>query len=193
MLKRLYHWTLAKAAHPLAERWLALVAFMESSFFPIPPDIMLLPMALARPLKAFRYAAITTLASVIGAGVGWIIGASFFGTIGIWLLGVYGVEDQFAEIAAQFNDRGVWIVLAAGFTPIPFKVITIASGATGLSIYVLLAASVVARGARFFLLAALLRWFGEPVKALIEKHFGLITFAVAILFVGGFVAVKYLI
>ncbi len=193
MLKRLYHWTLAKAAHPLAERWLALVSFMESSFFPIPPDIMLIPMALAKPLKAFRFALITTIASVIGAAVGWIIGASFFNTAGVWLLDVYGVQDQFAEIAAQFNERGIWIVLAAGFTPIPFKVITIASGATGLSIYVLLTASLVARGARFFLLAALLRWFGEPVKAIIEKHFGLVTTVVALLFVGGFVAVRYLI
>ncbi|MGB7405136.1 MAG: YqaA family protein [Pacificimonas sp.] len=193
MLKRLYHWTLEKAAHPLAERWLALIAFLESSFFPIPPEVMLGPMALARPEKAFRFAGITTMFSVFGAALGWVIGASFFSTIGVWLLDLYGARDQFAELSTTFNERGVWIVLAAGFTPIPFKIITVASGATGMSIYVMLAASVVGRGARFFLFAALLRYFGEPVKALLDKHFGLITTAVAVVAILGFVAVRWLV
>jgi|TARA_R100000501_G_scaffold17911_1_gene34609 membrane protein YqaA with SNARE-associated domain len=192
MLRRLYHWTLAKAAHPLAERWLALISFMESSFFPIPPDILLAPMALSRPHRAIRFALIATLSSVAGAALGWVIGASFFQTVGVWLLDVYGVRDQFATISAEFNKRGVMIVLLAGFTPIPFKVITIASGATGLSIYTMLAASLVARGARFFLLAGLLKYFGEPMKALLDRHFGLITMALGILFVGGFLAVRFL-
>lgn len=193
MLRRLYHWTLAKAADRRAEWWLAAVAFMESSFFPIPPDVLLIPMALARPERALRFAGIATLASTVGAAFGWIIGASFFATAGQWLLGVYGVEEQFTEIAARFNEEGALIVFLAGFTPIPFKVITIASGATGLSIYVLLTASLVSRGARFFLVGGLLKLFGEPAKALIERHFGLVTTLAAVLLVGGFVAVRFLI
>ena len=192
MLKRLYLWTLAKAAHPLAERWLAAIAFLESSVFPIPPDVVLAPMALSRPRRALRFAAIATLASVAGAALGWVIGASFFETAGRWLLQVYGAEDDFATIAARFNDQGWLIVLIAGFTPIPFKVITIASGATGLSPYVLLAASLVSRGARFFLLAGLLAVFGEPMKRLLDRHFGLITALVAILLIGGFLSVRWL-
>ena len=192
MLKRLYRWTLDKSAHPLAERWLAAVAFAESSFFPIPPDIMLAPMALARPNRALRYAGIATLFSVMGAAIGWIIGYSFFETAGMWLLEVYGAEDKFADISAAFNERGWIIVLLAGFTPIPFKVITIASGATGLSIYVLLMASLISRGARFFLLAGLLKLFGEPMKRLLDRHFGLITALVAAVAVAGFFAVRYL-
>lgn len=193
MLKRLYHWTLEKAAHPLAERWLALVSFVESSFFPIPPDVMLLPMALARPDRALRLAGICTFFSVCGAALGWVIGASFYETAGRWLLELYGAQDDFAEIAAAFNDRGVAIVLLAGFTPIPFKVITIASGMTGMSIYAMLAASIVGRGGRFFLIAILLKLFGEPMKRIIEKHFGLITIAVAVLVVAGFFAIRFLI
>lgn len=192
MLKRLYDWTLAKAAHPLAERWLAVISLVESSFFPIPPDVVLAPMALSRPERALKYAGIATFASVLGAAIGWMIGAIFFETAGRWLLDFYGAGEQFAQISADFNERGWLIVLLAGFTPIPFKIVTIASGATGLSIYVLLAASVVSRGARFFLLAGLLKLFGAPVKALLDRHFGLITSLFALLLVGGFLAVRFL-
>ncbi|MBZ6379258.1 cytochrome B [Pacificimonas flava] len=192
MLKSLYRWTLEKAANPLAERWLALVSFLESSVFPIPPDVMLVPMALARPHRALRLAGICTFASVCGAALGWIIGASFFEVIGAPIVSFYGAEDKFAEIQAAFNEEGVAIVLLAGFTPIPFKVITIASGMTGMSIYSMLAASIVGRGARFFLLAGLLKLFGEPVKRLIDRHFGLITILVALLIVAGFAAIHYL-
>lgn len=193
MLKRLYHWTLAKAAHPLAERWLALISFMESSFFPIPPDVLLAPMALARPLKAFRFAFITTAASVLGAALGWFIGASLFETIGRWVLDLYGAQEQFDALAETFNSQAVGVVFLAAISPVPFKVFTIASGATGFSLWTMLAVSVVGRGMRFFLLAGLLRYFGEPMKALIDRHFGLFTTIIGVLFIGGFVAVKYLI
>jgi membrane protein YqaA with SNARE-associated domain len=193
MLKRLYEWTLAKAAHPLAERWLAAIAFVESSVFPIPPDVVLAPMCLARPDRAMRYGGICTAGSTVGAGLGWIIGALLFETVGRWVLALYNVEAEFADIAARFNDEGWLIVMLAGFTPIPFKVVTIASGATGLSIYVLLVASVISRGARFFLVAGLLKLFGEPMKRVIDRHFGLITFAVAALLVGGFAALRWLV
>ncbi|MBV7256187.1 DedA family protein [Pacificimonas sp. WHA3] len=193
MLKRLYHWTLAKAAHPLAERWLALISFMESSFFPIPPDVLLAPMALARPLKAFRFAAITTITSVLGAALGWVIGASLFDTVGTWLLSTYGAEEQFASLAETFNSQAISIVFLAAVSPVPFKIFTIASGATGFSLWTMLAISVIGRGLRFFLLAGLLRYFGEPMKALLDRHFGLITTLIGILFIGGFVAAKYLI
>lgn len=193
MLKRLYHWTLAKAGHPLAERWLAFIAFIESSLFPIPPDVVLAPMCLARPDKAMRYAAICTAGSTVGAGLGWVIGAVLFESVGRWVLSVYGVEAEYMEIAHRFNEDGWLIVMLAGFTPIPFKVVTIASGATGLSIYVLLAASVISRGARFFLVGGLLKLFGEPMKRTIDRHFGLITFAFAALLIGGFAAIKWLI
>ena len=193
MLKRLYHWTLAKAAHPLAERWLAFIAFVESSLFPIPPDVVLAPMCLARPDRALRYAGVCTAGSTLGAGLGWIIGAVLFESVGRWVLHVYGVETEFYEIAQRFNEQGWLIVMLAGFTPIPFKVVTIASGATGLSPVVLLAASIVSRGARFYLVAVLLRMFGEPMKRLLDRHFGLITFAFAALLIGGFIVVKWLV
>ncbi len=192
MLKRLYRWTLAKAAHPLAERWLAAVSFIESSFFPIPPDIMLIPMCLARPDKAFRYALICTIASVLGALLGYAIGYFLFASIGAPILDFYGLSGEFDAFSARFNEQGWLIVLAAGFTPLPFKVITIAAGATAMPLYVLVFASVIARAARFFLVATLLWKFGEPIKALIERYFGLITTAVLIVGIGGFVAVRYL-
>ena len=130
MLRRLYDWTLEKAAHRHAERWLAAISFIESSFFPIPPDVVLGPMCLARPDKAFRYALICTIASVIGALLGYAIGMFLFDTVGQWIIGLYGLEKEFAGFADSFNDQGWAIVLLAGFTPLPFKVITIAAGAT---------------------------------------------------------------
>ena len=192
MLKRLYEWTLEKAAHRFAERWLAFLAFIESSFFPIPPDAMLIPMSLANPRRAFRFAAVCTFFSVAGAALGWVIGAAFFETIGEPLLNFYGAQAHFEEIRTAFNREGVAIVFLAGFTPIPFKVITIASGMTGMSIWAMLGASVVGRGGRFFLVALLLRLFGERVKGLIDRYFGLLTLAAGILLIGGFVVIRWL-
>jgi len=192
MLKRLYEWTLEKAGHRHAERWLGAISFAESSFFPIPPDIMLIPMCLAKPERAFRYALICTIASVVGALLGYAIGYFLFETVGQAILDFYGLGGRFESFAAQFNEQGWIIVLLAGFTPLPFKVITIAAGATAMPLYVLIAAAVIARSARFFLVAALLWKFGEPVKRIIDRHFGLITTAVAIVGVGGFIAIRYL-
>ena len=193
MLKRLYDWTLEKAAHRHAERWLFAISFMESSFFPIPPDVVLAPMCLARPEKAWRYALICTIASVLGALLGYAIGYFLFETIGQAILNFYGVGDQFEVFKANFNEQGWLIVLLAGFTPLPFKVITIAAGTTAMPIYILIFAAIIARAARFFLVAGLLRYFGPPMKLWIEKNFALATTVGGILFVGGFVAIKWLV
>jgi membrane protein YqaA with SNARE-associated domain len=192
MLKRLYEWTLEKAGHRHAERWLGAISFMESSFFPIPPDIMLIPMCLAKPERAFRYAFVCTIASVIGALLGYAIGYFLFETVGQAILNFYGLGERFESFASQFNEQGWIIVLLAGFTPLPFKVITIAAGATTMPLYILIVAAVIARSARFFLVAALLWKFGEPVKRIIDRHFGLLTTVVGIVGVGGFVAIRYI-
>ena len=191
MLKRLYEWTLEKAGHPKAERWLAGVSFVESSFFPIPPDVMLLPMCLARPDKALRYALICTIASVVGALLGYAIGYFLFETVGQAILDLYGLGDEFESFASAFNEQGWLIVLLAGFTPLPFKVITIAAGATTMPLHILVIAAIIARGARFFLVAVLLWKFGEPMKAFIDKYFAWLTLLAGILLVGGFLALRY--
>jgi len=192
MLKRLYEWTLAKAAHDQAPRWLAVVSFVESSFFPIPPDVMLAPMCLARPERAFRYALICTIASVVGALLGYAIGYFLFETVGQPILAFYGLGDRFAEFSESFNEQGWIIVLLAGFTPLPFKVITIAAGATQMPLHILIAASIIARSARFFLVAALLWKFGAPMKAWIDRNFALATTVVGVLLIGGFVALRFI-
>lgn len=193
MLKRLYAWTLEKAGHHHAPRWLFGISFAESSFFPIPPDVLLGPMCLAHPKRAFRYAFVCTLASVLGALLGYAIGLFLFDTIGKAILNAYGLLEQFGAFAAKFNEQGWLIVLLAGFTPLPFKVITIAAGATKMPLYILVIASIISRAARFYMEAALLWKFGEPMKRVIDANFALITTVVGILGVGGFVAVKYLV
>ncbi len=192
MLRRLYHWTLAKCEHPYAEGWLAFISFIEASVFPIPPDALLAPMCLARPERALRYAAICTLASVAGALAGYAIGMFLFETVGRAILDLYGAMGQFEELAEEFNANGALIVFLAGFTPLPFKVITITAGATALSLPVLVIASLVSRAARFFLVAGLLWKFGPPMKAFIDRHFALLTAAFGVLLVGGFVAIGWL-
>ncbi len=192
MLRGLYDWTLAKCRHPHAERWLAGLSFAEASFFPIPPDVLLAPMCLADPPRAFRLAAITTLASVAGAVFGYLIGLFLFEAVGRPLLVLYGGAEAFETFGAAFNAKGWLIVLLAGFTPLPFKVITIASGATGLSLAVLVLASLVSRGARFFLVAALLWRFGPPMQILIERHFNTLSILFGALLVGGFVVLGIL-
>lgn len=192
MVKRLYEWTLEKAGHRHAERWLAGVSFAESGFFPIPPDIMLIPMCLAKPEQAFRYAFICTIASVLGALLGYAIGDFLFESLGAVILNFYGLGEEFESFKARFTEQGWSIVLLAGFTPLPFKVIAIAAGATAMPLHVLIFAAIIARAARFFLIAALLWKFGEPVKRSIDRHFGLLTTIVGIIGGGGFIAVRYL-
>ena len=193
MLRKLYDWTMGLAAGPRAPWALGGVSFIESSVFPIPPDTLLIPMVIAKRDKAWIYAAICTITSVLGGLFGYFIGAVLFQQVAEPILAFYGYADKFSSFTERYNEWGVWIVLIAGLTPFPYKVITIASGATGLSLPVFIIASIVARGARFFILAALLYWLGPPIRDFIEKRLGLVfTIAMALL-IGGFVAAKYLI
>ncbi|MEM1018953.1 MAG: YqaA family protein [Pseudomonadota bacterium] len=191
MLKRLYDWTLSLAQHKRAPHWLAGISFIESSFFPIPPDVMLLPMCLARPKSALSYAAICTLASVAGALLGYAIGAVFYDTIGGPILAFYGYEEKFLEFQAIFAEHGWLMVAVFGLTFLPFKVITIASGLAGLPLLPFLLASIGSRGVRFFLIAALLWAFGARIASFIEKRFSLLVSVFTLLLVGGFVAIAF--
>jgi len=193
MLRRLYDWTMNLAGHRHAGRMLGFVSFIESSVFPIPPDVILIPMVLSERAKAWIYAGIATIASVLGGLLGYVIGAFLFEAIGQPLLQFYGYGEKFADFAARYNEWGAWIVFIAGVTPFPYKVITIASGATALNVWVFILASILARGLRFFVLCALLYWFGPPIRAFVEKYLGLVATAFVILLVGGFVIVKYVI
>jgi membrane protein YqaA with SNARE-associated domain len=192
MLRRLYDRVMDLAGHRHAEPLLAGVAFVESSVFPIPPDVMLMPMAYAHPKRAFRYAAVATVASVAGGLAGYAIGAMLFETLGRAIIEFYGFSEQFETFAERYNEHGAAIVFFAGLTPFPFKVITIASGVTGLALLPFIAASIAARGMRFFLVCALIYWFGPPVRTFVERHLGLMTLIFGVLLVGGFVAAGYL-
>jgi membrane protein YqaA with SNARE-associated domain len=191
MLQRLYQRTLDLAASPRAPWWLAAVSFAESSFFPIPPDILLIPMILAKPERAWRLAAICTVASVLGGALGYYIGYALFAQLALPLLDFYGYGAKFEAFKAMYAQYGLWVILIKGLTPIPYKIVTIASGAAGFSFPVFMAASLATRGARFFLLALLLRFFGEPVREFVEKRLTLVTTAVALGVVGGFLVLRY--
>lgn len=192
MIRRLYDWTIALAQHRHAMAALAVVAFVESSVFPIPPDVLMIPMILAAPRRAFVIAGVATLASVLGGLFGYWIGAVAFDTLGRPVLDFYGKTGDFDTFAQNYNAWGAWAVLIAGVTPFPYKVITILSGSTGLSLPVFMVASVVARGLRFFIVAALLWRFGAPIRDFIERRLGLMfTIALALL-LGGFAAARYL-
>lgn len=192
MLRSLYNWTISLSAHPRALWALAFVSFVESSFFPIPPDIIMIPMILAQPRKAWLIALVCTVSSVLGGLFGYFIGAVLFDTIGQAIFDFYGKADAVLAFNERFNAYGAWAVLVAGVTPFPYKVITIMSGWTGLSIPVFIVASIVARGLRFFIVAALLWKFGAPIRAFIEKYLGLLFTLFVILLIGGFYAVSYL-
>ena len=192
MLRDLYDWTLSLARTRNAMWALAFVSFVESSVFPIPPDILMIPMILARPDRAFRIAAVCTVSSVLGGLLGYGIGAFLFEEAARPILLMYGKMDQFAEMAQRFNDYGAWAVLFAGITPFPYKVITIFSGATGLNITVFVLSSLIARGARFFLIAALLWRYGAPMKLFIEKRLGLLATLTLVFLFLGFYAVRFL-
>jgi membrane protein YqaA with SNARE-associated domain len=192
MLQRLYNWTTAMAEHPHALWVLAIVAFMESSVFPIPPDVIMIPMILARPNRAFLIAGIALAASVVGGLLGYAIGALAFETIGQPILATLGKADAMAQFNDRFNDLGFWAVLTAGVTPFPYKVITIMSGWTGMPLGTFIATSILARALRFFIVAALLRTFGAPIRDFIERRLGLMFILLIVLLVGGVVAVKFL-
>jgi len=192
MIRRLYDWTIALAASRYALWALAMVAFVESSVFPIPPDVLMIPMILAAPSRAWLIAGVALVASVLGGLAGYFIGAGLFDTLGRPVLEFYGKTDAADEFAQRFNDYGAWAVLAAGVTPFPFKVITIMSGWTGLSLPVFILSSIIARGLRFFVVAALLRRYGSPIRDFIERRLGLVFTAFIVILVGGFYLVKYL-
>ena len=186
MLRSLYDWTMSLSRSPYALWALAAVAFVESSVFPIPPDVLMIPMIIAAPRRAFLIAGVATLASVAGALLGYFIGAVLFQSVGLPVLEFYHKADDFTVFTERYNEWGAWAVLIAGVTPFPFKVITIASGVTGLSLPVFVVASIVARGLRFFLVATLLWKFGEPIRDFIERRLGLVFALFCVLLIGGF-------
>ena len=186
MLRSLYDWTMGLSRSPYALWALAAVAFVESSVFPIPPDVLMIPMIIAAPRRAFLIAGVATAASVAGALLGYFIGAVLFQSVGLPVLEFYHKADDFTVFAERYNDWGAWAVLIAGVTPFPFKVITIASGVTGLSLPAFIVASIIARGLRFFLVATLLWKFGEPIRDFIERRLGLVFALFCVLLVGGF-------
>ncbi|MGI9491521.1 MAG: YqaA family protein [Geminicoccaceae bacterium] len=191
-LKVLYEWTLRQAASPYALWILAAVAFVESSIFPIPPDILLIPMVLAMRSRAWLLAGICTLASVTGGMAGYGIGAFLYESLGEPILELYGKLEKFESFQAMYNEWGAWIVMMAGLTPFPYKVVTIASGVTGLNIVTFTIFSIIARGIRFFLIAWLLWYFGTPIKAFIERYLGLLTILFFVMLLGGFLVLKWL-
>ena len=179
---------LSSSKHALA--WLFVISFVESSFFPIPPDIMLIPMILATPKKAWKIAGVCTIASVIGAYLGYVIGFYFFELIAEPLLEFYGYLDKFNEFKNLYSEYGAWIVFGAGITPFPYKIITIASGVVQLNLVVFTVASIIARGLRFLLIAWLLKTYGEKMRSFIEKNLGWLSVLFLVLLIGGFLIIK---
>ncbi|MBO9574481.1 MAG: DedA family protein [Sphingobium sp.] len=188
MLRRLYDWTLAKAAHRHAEWWLMLFSFLESSVFPIPPHPLLGLMCLARPEKALRYGVLCTAASVAGGLLGYMVGHFLFATVGTALLDLLHLTKSFPPAACYLREYGAEIILVKGATPIPFKLITITSGFIGLSLFTFLWASIVSRGMQFVLVGALFWKFGAPIKALIDRYLAAISIGFVVLVVGGVLA-----
>ena len=191
MLRNFYNTVIALSERPAAPVWLFAIAFAEASFFPIPPDALLIPMALAQPRKAFWFAFICTCGSVLGGALGYAIGFFLLDKLAQPIIHVYHYEAAFAGFQAKLAQYGVWVILIKGLTPIPFTIVTIAAGAAAFSFPLFMGASVVTRGGRFFLLATLLRIFGESVREFIEKRLGLVTSLVAAGIVGGFLILKF--
>jgi len=192
MLRRFYDSVLALAASRNAPLWLAAISFTESSFFPIPPDALLIPMCLARPDRAWRLALICTVSSVAGGALGYYIGYALFEVIATPVIQFYHYEAAFERFRATYDQYGLWVILVKGFTPIPYKIVTIASGAAHFDFGVFMLASLATRGARFFLVAGLLRAYGEPMRAFIERRLTLLTTLGVVGIVGGFLALKLL-
>jgi membrane protein YqaA with SNARE-associated domain len=191
-MRRLYDWTMRQAEGPKAPHGLFWVSFVESSFFPIPPDIMLIPMVLANRAKAWHYATIATIGSVLGGLLGYAIGYFLFSIIGEPVLKLYGYANKFDQVSQWFREWGVWILIAKGWTPFPYKVLTILAGAAHMALVPFVIASIVARAMRFYLVAGLLWWFGDPIRTFIEKHLNVLTTVFVVLLVGGFLAMRYI-
>ena len=191
-LKRTYNWTLEKAQHKNAKWYLSLISFVESSFFPIPPDILLIPMALASKVNALFYALICTLFSVLGGILGYAIGYFFYNSVGIYIVDFYHLENSFNIFESYYKEFGILIVLGAGITPFPYKFITIASGVFGLNIFLFIIVSIIGRGLRFYLIAILLYFFGEKIKLIIDKYFNILTIVFFILLVGSVFIIRFI-
>jgi membrane protein YqaA with SNARE-associated domain len=192
MLTRWYRSLLALSETPRAPLWLAIIAFAEASFFPIPPDAFLIPMVVARPDRAWRLATVCTLASVVGGAFGYLIGYELFDVIARPILDLYHEQGAYERFQQTYADWGVWVILVKGFTPIPYKIVTIASGAAHFNFAIFMAASLVTRGARFFLVAAVLRRWGAPVRDFVERRLTLVTTGIAAAVVAGFVVLRFL-
>jgi membrane protein YqaA with SNARE-associated domain len=192
MLRKIYDWCIAAAARPYAVWLMGLISFVESSFFPIPPDTMLIPMSLARPKRAWFYAHVCTLTSVAGGILGYYIGAALYDSVGLWLIKLYGYGDKVDAFRAAYAQWGTWIILLKGVTPIPYKIVTIASGFAGYSFVMFVLLSLIARGTRFYLLAFLLNRYGPEARVILERHLGFWVTVAAVLLVIGVVAALYL-
>jgi membrane protein YqaA with SNARE-associated domain len=191
MLRKLYNWCINAAGKPYASWVLAAVSFAESSFFPIPPDTMLVPMALARPDKAYHYAAVCTAASVTGGMLGYAIGAYLYESVGLWLISLYGYGDKVEAFRQAYAQWGTWIILIKGVTPIPYKIVTITSGFAGYNFFLFVLFSMITRGARFYLSAFLLSRYGPQVRETIEKRLGFWFTVFLVVLIGGIIVAVY--
>lgn len=190
-IRRLYDWVLGWAEHPAGALALFALAFAESSFFPIPPDVLLIALCLGRPRRAWMFAAICTVGSVLGGVAGYAVGYGLFEQIGRPILEWYGATEQFERVGELYRENLVVALGTAGFTPVPYKVFTIAAGAFSIEMLPFVLVSLVSRGARFFLVAGMIRWFGPPVKQFIDRYFNLLTILFTVLLVGGFLVVRW--
>lgn len=191
MLRRMYDWCIAAADKPYALWILGLVSFAESSFFPIPPDVMLIPMSLARPKRAWFYATVCTVTSVAGGVAGYLIGALLYDSVGQWVINLYGYGDKIELFREAYNKWGALIIIGKGLTPIPYKLVTIVSGFAGYNIWLFILCSIIARGGRFFIVAIVLNFYGEQIKAELEKRLGFWVILSAVVLVLGFFIVGW--
>ena len=192
-LKRLYNWVLSWAASPWGAWALFVLAVAESSFFPIPPDILLIALGLSIPAKSFRYALICSVGSVLGGVIGYYIGYGLYETVGSYVVNLYNLQDAFDKIKLMYQDNAFMAVAIAGFTPIPYKVFTIAAGVCRINLGVFILASVLSRSARFFIVATIIRFGGAPAKKFIDRYFNLLTIIFVALLIAGFLLIKLLI
>jgi len=192
IIKRLYDWVLHWADTPYGTPALFLLAFTESSFFPVPPDVLLIALCLSIPTRSFYYALICSIGSVLGGAFGYLIGITFMDTIGMKILAFYGFNEQYTYVQQLYMKYDAWAVGIAGFTPIPYKVFTISAGAFKISFPVFIIASVVSRSLRFFIVAGLIYAFGKPIKGFIDRYFNILCIVFTVLLIGGFIVIRYI-
>lgn len=193
LLRKLYDWVLSWAETPYAVPALFVLAFAESSFFPVPPDVLLIALAMSIPARSLYYALVCSIGSVLGGMVGYLIGYEFMEAVGNRIITFYGFMDKWELVGSLYNRYAAWAVGIAGFTPIPYKVFTIAGGAFKIDFLVFVIASVLSRSARFFLVAGLIYYFGPTIRGFIDRYFNLLAIVFVVLLIGGFIAVKYFI